>query len=40
VAVGAGATGVKATGTVAALVEITGAIVADISRPRRHHYHE
>ena len=40
VAVGAGATGVKATGTVAALVEITGAIVADISRPRHHHYHE
>jgi prolyl-tRNA editing enzyme YbaK/EbsC (Cys-tRNA(Pro) deacylase) len=37
VAVGAGATGVKATGSVAALVEITGAIVADISRPRRHH---
>ena len=40
VAVGAGATGVKATGSVSALVEITGAIVADISSPRRHYYHE
>ena len=40
VAVGAGAARVKATGSVSALVEITGAIVADISRPRHHHYHE
>jgi prolyl-tRNA editing enzyme YbaK/EbsC (Cys-tRNA(Pro) deacylase) len=40
VAVGAGAAGVKATGSVSALVEITGAIVADISSPRRHYYHE
>ena len=40
VAVGAGATGVKATGSISALVEITGAIVADISSPRRHYYHE